>query len=159
MWEYKHEESTFEVLPEGDYRIRIKKAEKMVAKSGKDMLALQFEVSGKKNILFHYIVFLPDRPEITNRSLTSLFNAFKDIKEGDFTLANWVGKVGACRVKHEEYNGEKKASIHYFIRADKQGDLPAWVEPPKSDDAAGGSPTPTSNDWVNVSDAVDLPFN
>lgn len=133
-WNFKREEQHFEPIPEGKYRIRIKSAEKSVSKSGKDMLTLQFDVSGQKATLYHYIVFLPDRPEITNRNLTDLFDSFKDIAEGDFNTANWVGKVGACVVKHEDYNGNPSAKIKYFISADKQNDLPAWVEPEKNSD-------------------------
>lgn len=134
-WEFKREETTqFAVIPEGQYRIRIKSAEKAQSKSGNDMLALQFDVSGQNNLLYHYIVFLQDRPEITNRMLTQFFDSFKDIAEGDFTLANWVGKVGACKVKHDEYNGRTSAKVSYFIKADKQGDLPPWQEPKGKDD-------------------------
>lgn len=128
-WEYKREESQFQILPEGQYRIRIKKAEKAQSKSGNDMLALQFDVSGSNTTLYHYIVFLADRPEITNRMLTQFYDSFKDIPEGDTQLMNWLGKVGACKVKHDEYNGNKSAKISYFIKADKQGDLPPWEEP------------------------------
>lgn len=128
-WEYKREEQKFDVIPEGQYRIRIKSAEKVQSKSGNDMLALQFEVSGQNSLLYHYIVFLPDRREITNRMLTQFYDAFKDIPEGDSNLANWIGKVGACKVKHDEYNGNTSAKVSYFIKAEKQGDLPAWKEP------------------------------
>ncbi len=61
--------------------------------------------------------------------LTQFFDSFKDIEEGDFNMANWIGKVGACVVKHEEYNGNINAKISYFLNKDKQSDLPAWVEP------------------------------
>ena len=128
-WEYQREEQSFEVLPEGKYRIRIKSAEKAVSKSGNDMLALQFDVSDHSQILYHYITFMKDRPEITNRMLTQFFDSFKDIKDGDFNMTNWIGKVGACNVKHEEYNGNPSAKISYFIKADKQDDLPPWKEP------------------------------
>ena len=130
-WEYKREESQdFKPLPEGKYRIRIKSVEKAISKnSGNDMLAFQFEVSGERALLFHYITFLVDKPEITNRMLTSFFDSFKDIPDGDFNLNNWVGKVGACVVKHDEWDGKVSAKISYFIKADKQGDLPPWKEP------------------------------
>lgn len=128
-WDFKREETKFEVLPEGQYRVRIKSADKAVSKVGNDMLVLQFEVSGSTTILYHYITFLNDKPEITNRMLTSFFDSFKDIKEGDFNMQNWIGKVGAVKVKHEEYNGDTTAKISYFIHKDKQADLPAWVEP------------------------------
>lgn len=150
-WNYQREETQFEVIPEGQYRIRIKSAEKAQSKSGNDMLALQFDVSGSNSILYHYIVFLADRPEITNRMLTQFFDSFKDIPEGEFDTAKWIGKVGACKVKHEEYNGDKKAKISYFIKADKQGDLPAWKEP--DDDG----------DWHTITKSVQedkgLPFD
>lgn len=127
-WQYKREETEFKPVPEGNHRIRIKQADKAISQKGNDMLALQFEVSGMPQILYHYIVFLDDRPEITNRMLTSFFDSFRDIPEGDFNMQNWIGKVGACKVKHEEYNGHPQAKISYFIRADKQGDLPNWRE-------------------------------
>ena len=127
-WEFKREETQFPVLPEGNYRIRIKSADKAMSKNGNDMLVLQLEVSGSSKILYHYIVFMNDRPEITNRMLTQFFDSFKDIPEGDFNMANWIGKVGACHIKHEEYQGQTRERISYFIHAGKQGDLPPWVE-------------------------------
>lgn len=128
-WEYKREEQQFELVPAGKHRIRVKSVEKAQSKNGNDMLTFQFEVSGNKGLLYHYIVFMNDRPEITNRMLTSFFDAFPGIPDGDFNLNNWIGKVGACQVKHEEYNGNNQAKIHYFIKADKQDDLPPWKEP------------------------------
>ena len=127
-WDYHREEQHFEPLPEGKYRIRIKAVEKAMSQNGNDMLVFQFEVSGSNKILYHYLVFLNDRPEITNGKLTQFFDSFKDIKDGDFDILNWVGKVGACMIKHEVYNGEKRERISYFIKADKQGDLPPWQE-------------------------------
>lgn len=129
-WQYQREESnSFTTnIPEGKHRIRIKSAEKAVSKSGNDMLALQFDVSGYNTSLYHYIVFLQDKPEITNRMLTQFFDSFKDIPDGEFDTSKWIGKVGACTVKHEEYNDNINAKVGYFIPADKQGDLPPWKE-------------------------------
>lgn len=146
-WEYKRENTGFEPLPEGDYRIRIKQADKAMSKKGNDMLTLQFEVSGKKQILYHYIVFLDDRPEITNRMLTQFFDAFPGIPEGDFDMRKWIGKVGACRVKHEEYNGDMTAKIHYFLSEKRQRELPPWKDP----DGAG-----TDADGYMKVDAAEL---
>ena len=149
MWNYTRDDTSgFQTIPEGKHRIRIKSAEKAVSKSGKDMLTLQFEVSGYNSLLYHYIVFLPDRPEITNRMLTQFFDSFKDIKDGDFNMQNWIGKVGACMVKHEEYNGNTNAKIGYFINADKQGDLPMWKD----------SNTSSTNTMTADVVTEDLPF-
>lgn len=129
MWDYKREEQTFEPIPEGEHRIRIKSADKAVSSSGNDMIAFQFEVSGYNSLIYHYIVFMDDRPEITNRNLTQFFDSFKDIPDGDFNMANWIGKIGACVVKHDEYNGQKSAKVRYFLKAEKQEELAPWREP------------------------------
>lgn len=156
-WEFKREESKgFTLVPVGDYRIRIKAAEMKVSKSGNNMIELQFDVSGIDATLYHYIVFMPDRPEITNRMLTAFYDSFKDIPEGDNHIAQWVGKVGACHVKHEEYNGSPQAKIHYFIKADKQGDLEPWKEPMLGDGASTGANFPNVNVPAGVDE--DVPF-
>lgn len=153
-WDFHREEQKFEVLPEGKYRIRISSAEKANSKSGNDMLALQFQVSGSKKIIYHYIVFMKDRPEITNRMLTQFFDSFKDIAEGDLNTANWIGKVGAAQIKHEEYNGNTQEKISYFIKADRQNELPVWVEPPKTPSTSVN----TSAGMVTLGEEEDLPF-
>lgn len=152
-WSYKREERKFPTLPEGNYRIRIKSADKAQSKSGNDMLTLQFDVSGSSVTVYHYIVFLDDKPEITNRMLTQFFDSFKDIPEGDFNMQNWIGKVGAAKIKNEEYNGNTNSKISYFISKDKQAGLPEWREadgstPPKVDE----------NGFMQVGDGEKLPF-
>lgn len=153
-WNYSREESGFNTnIPEGKHRIRIKSADKSVSKNGNDMLTLQFEVSGYNATVYHYIVFMDNNPQMTNRLLTAFFDSFKDIPDGDFNMSNWVGKVGACQIKHEEYNGNVNPKISYFIKADKQDDLPAWKEPENSTASTDGG-------FVNIPDGVveELPF-
>lgn len=128
-WNYQREEQQFPIVPEGAHRIRIKSAEKAISKKGNDMLTLQFTVSGSGLTLFHYITFIDDKPEITNRMLTQFFDAFPAIEDGDFNTKNWVGKVGACVVKHEDYNGSASAKISYFLKPNKADELPPWKEP------------------------------
>lgn len=147
-WEYKREERQFDVISEGPHRIRIASAEKVQSRSGRDMLAFQFDVSGSSQTLYHYIVFLNDRPEITNRQLTQFFDSFSGIKDGDFNTQNWIGQTGACVVRHEEYNGNTQPRVHYFISGKKQNDLPAWQE---------GKPATTGFVPVGETD-VDIPF-
>lgn len=155
-WNYQREESNggFDLVPAGKHRIRIKSAEMAVSKSGNNMIVLQFDVSGYNATLYHYIVYMADKPQITNRMLTAFYDSFKDIPEGDNHIAQWVGKVGACQVKHEEYNGNQQAKIHYFIKADKQGELPPWKEPMLDSPTGGNQPN------VNVPAGVDeeVPF-
>lgn len=156
-WNFKREETNNYTtkISEGNHRIRIKTADKAVSKSGNDMLVIQFDVSGYTETIYHYITFMPDKPEITNRNLTQFFDAFKDIADGELDTAKWIGKVGACSVKHSEYNGNVNAKIDRFIPAGKQGDLPAWKEP-------DGKPAPVADadGFMSIPDNIgeELPF-
>lgn len=157
-WNFSREEQpSFAPIPEGAYRVRIAEAEKAVSKNGNDMLTLKLDVSGHAGYLFDHIVFLPDRPEITNGKLTRIFDSFKDIKEGDFNLNNWKGKVGAVQVKHEEYNGNQQAKVHHYIAADKQGGLAPWKEPERKG-SAGDVPTDDDGFVQAMSGIGDIPF-
>lgn len=162
-WTYKREEKSAYTtrIPEGKIRIRIKSAEKAQSKSGNDMLVLQFDISGYTETIYHYIVFLDDRPEITNRMLTQFFDSFKDIEDGNFDMKSWIGKVGAAAIKHEEYNGNVNAKISWFVPADKQGDIAPWKEP----QTGGGSVSPnaapipdTGGAFAPMPSGVEIPF-
>lgn len=123
-WNYQREESTFEEIPVGEHRVRIADAEKAISKNGNDMLVLTLDVSGYRSRLWHYVVFMPDHPEITNRNLTAIFDSF-GIADGDFNLANWKGKVGACMTKQDDFG----TKVRYFLSRKKQESLPPWKEP------------------------------
>lgn len=148
-WDYKKEENEYKELEIGNYRVRIAEAVQEISKSGKDMIKLVLEVSGTLHKLWYYIVFLPENAKMTNKKLTQLFDSF-GIGYGDFVLANWVGKVGACRVKHDE---EGKARVHYFIDKSGQTTLPAWEEPK----SGSGTPSGIQQPVLNCVDD-DLPF-
>ena len=145
-WNYQREESTFEEIPVGEHRVRIANAEKAISKKENDMLVLTLDVSGYRSRLWYYVVFMPDHPEITNRNLTSIFDSF-DIPDGDFNLANWKGKVGACMTKQDEFG----TKVRYFISRKKQENLPPWQEP--SD--GGGKKKPQLKEF---DDDGDIPF-
>lgn len=147
MWKFERVEKKFEELPVSQYRLRIKEVEKQISQAGRDMLKLVFDVSGKDEKLFHYIVFLDDRPEITNRKLTQLFDSF-GIEDGNFNLASWVGKVGGCQIKHDD---EGRAKVQYFLNKKQQEKLPEWQE------GSNGAGKGVFDDLVDVSDE-DLPF-
>ena len=140
-WKFERVEQKFEALPVGKYRLRIKDAEKAVSKnSGNDMLIITFEVSGSNQTLIHYIPFLADKPEVTNRMLTQFFDSFGI--DGDFNLANWKGKCGGCQTKMEEYDGNERARISYFLSKKQQEELPAWQDGEKKKPAL----TPVQDD-------------
>lgn len=122
-WNYKAEESTFEAIPEGRYRAAIEDVEKTTSKAGNDMLKIKLLVSGTNNRrIWYHIVFLPDRPEITNKMLTAFFDSF-GIDRGDFNLTGYVGKVGGIQVRHDD---DGRANVQYCLSQSQQRSLPAW---------------------------------
>ena len=121
-WQFKREETEFEELAEGRYRVAIVDAQMAVSKSGNDMLVIKLLVSGTRRNLWNYITFLDDRPEITNRMLTQFFDSF-GIEDGNFNLNSYVGKIGGCQVKHDD---EGRARVQYFLSKKQQESLPAW---------------------------------
>ena len=141
-----YEETSFKPIPVGDHRVRIQSAEEQTSNSGRQMIKLVLEVSGYNSTIWHFIVFMPE-----NQKLGELWNSF-GIQQGNFNLQQWIGKVGAAKVKHEDYNGEPNAKIAYFINKDRQDKLPAWQEPNNNASA-------TTSDFTPVDDPNDLPFN
>ena len=123
-----YEEQSFKPIPVGDHRVRIASAEEQISGSGRQMIKLVLDVSGYNSTIWHYIVFMSENQKLTNQKLGELWNSF-GIPQGNFNLQSWVGKVGAAKVKHEEYNGESNAKIAYFISKDRQDKSPAWQEP------------------------------
>ena len=141
-------EKAFKPIPVGDHRVRIASAEEQTSSAGNQMIKLVLDVSGYNSTIWHFIVFMPDKKELTNQKLGELWNSF-GIPQGNFNLNSWVGKVGAAKVKHEDRNGEPSAKIAYFISKDRQDKLPAWQDPNSTIGTVA----------MNPFDDEDLPFN
>lgn len=147
-----YEEQSFKPIPVGDHRVRIASAEEQTSSSGRQMIKLVLDVSGHNSTIWHFFVFMPENQKLTNQRLGELWNSF-GIPQGNFNLNEWVGKVGAGKVKHETYNGEVSPKIAYFINKDKQDKLAAWQEPSGKASVTGmGTVTP-------VTEADDVPWN
>lgn len=129
-WTYNendYEERSFPLIPEGDHRVRIADATLGQSKSsGKDMLTITFDVSGYSSSVWYYIVLDEEKVKATNQKLGEFFKAF-DIKNYDVTkCASWVGSTGGARIKHEEWNGDTNAKIHFLLKREKLDKLPPW---------------------------------
>lgn len=144
------EERSFEVVPVGKHRVRIESAEECTSSKGNDMIKVVMQVSGMAAKLFHYIVFMPDNTQLTNTKLAEFWDSF-GIPKGNLSTGSWVGKIGACKVKHEEYNGEPSAKVSYFLRKKDQDALPAWQEP-KGIASVSGAPNVSADDFVDADD-------
>nr|DAQ86696.1 MAG TPA: Protein of unknown function (DUF669) [Caudoviricetes sp.] len=149
------EERSFEVVPVGKHRVRVESAEETKSSKGNDMIKVVMQVSGMAAKLFHYIVFMPDNTQLTNTKLAEFWDSF-GIPKGNLSTGSWVGKIGACKVKHEEYNGEPSAKVSYFLRKKDQDALPAWQEP-KGIASVSGAPNVSAEDFVDA-DGGENPF-
>ncbi len=117
-WDYAREAGSR--LAAGDYRVAIVDVQETTSKSGKRMIVVTVQPNGSNIKIQHYIV----EGDYFNRNMTSLFDAFPQIAEGDFNFLGWVGCVGAARLKEDE-NGYLK--VHYFLDEKRAEKLPAWV--------------------------------
>ena len=120
----------FELIPEGDYRVRIDDAVEETSKSGKSMIKLTLSVNGFASKLFNWIVLDAERPQYTNQRLGRIYDSFQ-IEQGSLELSKWKGKVGGASVKHEKYtNSEGREKLRanvtkFLIREDVEA-LAAW---------------------------------
>ena len=131
-WNYEETKRDFEPeqIPDGDYRMIIRGAEKAMSKDiikPKKMIKLKLGVSGYAKSIYHYIVFLPDNREVTNRNLTNFFRSF-GIEGGNFNLDSYLGKEGAGRIEIDS-NGYEK--VKYFLEGTMKDRLPAFAPPAK----------------------------
>lgn len=118
------EERSFEPLPIGDYRVRIEDVQEGEGKYPYYKVTLM--VNGDNRKLWYYLSFMDgDKSRITNSNLASIWDCF-DIPVGELNPQKWLGKAGAVRVKHDNYNGEPQAKVSYFIKRELQDKLPPW---------------------------------
>jgi hypothetical protein len=145
----QYEEKDFAIIPAGDHRVRIMEVTEKTFNSGNEGYEITFEVSGYNSKLWFYLVLDQNDPKKTNQRIGDFFNSFGVTGSNLGNGKQWIGKVGAVRVKHEEYNGNMSAKVAYCINRKNQDKLP----PAKfSSSAASASVQPVA---VNQDD---LPF-
>jgi len=88
------------------------------------MYEITFEVSGHNSKLWFYLVLDQNDPKKTNQRIGDFFNSFGITTPAMGTGKQWIGKVGAVRVKHEEYNNNMSAKVAYCINRKNQDKLP-----------------------------------
>ncbi len=136
-WNYNKEveKPSFKAIPVGSYRCRIESAEEKKSKAGNDMIEINLSISGYSSHIWFYLVFFPEGLDkagnplknITDRNLASIYDTF-GIAEGSLNAAEWVGRVGGVKIKHEMRDGAAEAKVHYFLNKAQQVALPSWVE-------------------------------
>ena len=145
-----YEEQDFQMIPAGDHRVRITDVVEKVSKNGNEMYEITLEVSGYNSRLWHYLVLDRNDPKKTNQRIGDFFNSFGIADHHLGSGKQWIGKVGAVRVKHEEYNGSMSAKVAFLINKKGQDKLP----PAKF----SGSAAPATNFQPTTVNPADLPF-
>lgn len=148
----QYSEKNFEIIPVGDYRARISDVVEKTFNSGKQGYEITLDINGYNSKMWFYLVLDPSNVARTNQSIGDFFNSFGITNPAMGTGKQWIGTVGAVRVKHELYNGENRAKVAYCIARARQDKLPAWKN--------GGTTqaAPQTTGMVDIPDEADLPF-
>ena len=122
-WVYNASDYTarnFELIPEGDHRVRIKNVIEKVFSTGNEGFEITLDVPGYNSKLWYYLILDPTEPAKTNQRLGMFFDSFNIC---DFDLShfeNWIERDGAVRVKHNIYNGSKTANVRFCLSRSQQ---------------------------------------
>lgn len=122
----QYTEKSFELIPAGDYRARIEDVAEKTFKSGNEGYEITLAINGYSSKMWYYLVLDKSNPARTNQSLGDFFNSFGITQYNLGTGKQWVGKVGAVRVKHELYNGNNQAKVAYCLARNRQDKLDPW---------------------------------
>ena len=154
-WTYdpsQYKESDFQIIPVGDYRARIADVTEKKFSSGNEGYEITLEINGYNSKLWFYLVLDAADPAKTNQRIGDFFNSFGITSPAMGSGKQWIGTVGAVRVKHEEYNGENRAKVAYCLARSRQDKLAPW----KNTGTAATPAAPSAPETVEIPD--DLPF-
>ena len=122
----QYQEKNFQIIPVGDYRARISDVQEKKFSSGNEGYEITLEINGYNSKMWFYLVLDASDPAKTNQRIGDFFNSFGITTPAMGTGKQWIGAVGAVRVKHEEYNSEQTAKVAYCINRNRQDKLAPW---------------------------------
>lgn len=146
----QYKEKNFEIIPQGDYRARIADVVEKTFSSGNSGYEITLDINGYNSKMWMYLVLDASNPAQTNQRLGEFFDSFGINNHSTGTGKQWIGNVGAVRIKHEAYKGENRAKVAYVIARNRQENLAAWKN---SGTAAQAAPV------AQVEIPSDLPFD
>lgn len=146
----QYSEKNFETVPEGDYRARIEDVVEKTFNSGNQGYEITLAINGYSSRMWFYLVLDPSNVARTNQRIGDFFNSFGITSPAMGTGKQWIGTVGAVRVKHEQYNGENRAKVAYCIARARQEKLAPWKN-------GGATAAPQNFEPVDIPDN-ELPF-
>ena len=148
----QYKESNFQLIPVGDHRARISDVVEKHFSTGNEGYEITLEISGYASKLWFNLVLDKSNPAQTNQRIGEFFNSFGIRQLSMGNGKQWIGAVGAVKVKHEEYQGNTRAKVAYCINRSNQDKLPIW-----SNGGTQSSASPFVDDSVINPD--DLPFD
>ena len=146
----QYKEKNFEIIPVGDYRARIEDVTERKFNSGNEGYEITLSINGYNSKMWFYLVLDPSNVAQTNQRIGDFFNSFGIPNTVLGTGKQWIGCVGAVRVKHEAYNGENRPKVAYCIARNRQEKLAPWKN-------GGAAPAPVTQTQVEI--PSDLPFD
>ena len=146
----QYSEKNFEIIPVGDYRVRIEDVVERKYNSGNEGYEITLAVNGYSSRIWMNLVLDKSNPAGTNQRIGDFFNSFGITNHALGSGKQWVGSVGAVRIKHEMYKGDNRAKVAYCIARGNQEKLPAWK---------GNAPTAAQAPVAQVEIPNDLPFD
>lgn len=146
----QYSEKNFEIIPVGDYRARIADVVEKTFNSGNPGYEITLDINGYNAKMWMYLVLDASNPTQTNQRIGDFFNSFGITNPAMGTGKQWIGSVGAVRIKHEAYNGENRAKVAYVIARSRQDKLAPWKN-------VGSSTVAVSTPQVEIPD--NLPFD
>ncbi len=145
----QYKEKNFEIIPVGDYRARIADVVERTFNSGNSGYEITLDINGYNSKMWFYLVLDTSNPGQTNQRLGEFFDSFGIKNYSTGSGKQWIGSVGAVRIKHEAYKGENKAKVAYVIARNRQEKLAPW----KGVNATQAAPV------AQVEIPSDLPFD
>ena len=128
-WTYKSSDYSarnFTLIPEGDYRVTIADVTEELFNSGNEGFKITFDVPNHKSKLWYYLVLDPRDSKKTNQRIGMFFDSFAIQDENLSHYNNWIGRDGAVRVRHNQYNGEIKANVAFCLSRSQQQKFPGF---------------------------------
>lgn len=122
----QYKENDFQIIPVGDYRARISEVTEKRFNSGNEGYEIELEINGYNSKMWFYLVLDASNPQQTNQRIGDFFNSFGITSPAMGSGKQWIGSVGAVRVKHEEYNGTNRAKVAYCLSRKNQDKLEPW---------------------------------
>ena len=116
-------------IPQGDHRVKIiNVTEKVYGKSEKKGFEITLRVSGRRGLLWYYLIRDPENEEKFYKKLHAFFYSFNITDRNLTNYKNWIGKYGAVRVRHsvDDETGLIKAYVYYCLCGIQQDILPPF---------------------------------